>query len=214
MALTLPFFFAYFPLGIAFGMLAVGIGLSPVATTVMSLCVYGGAVQFLALSVLASGGGALELAVTTFPVAFRNAFYGLSLFEQYRAPLLARSYLIFGLVDSTYFIATRESGRTTKFYLVVTALCHLYWVAGTAVGAAIGGHIPTIPGLSFILPALFTAASVDALLEARSFSPLFIALCGAAIGWLIAPGQLLLVAIVLATAVIGFDVRRKGVANG
>ena len=205
MKITLPVFLAHFPIGIVFGVLFVNLGLPWFYAPLMSLLVYAGAVQFLALGIIAVHGSYLNILLATAFVALRNAFYGISVFDQYRTSIAKKSYLIFGLVDATYSMVTAEPDKKTGFYLGITALNHLYWVGGTFVGALFGNIVPTIPGLEFALTAFFTVLTVDALLAAKSIKPLIVAGIAAAIAFLIAPSQMLFVAILCSVAWFAFE---------
>jgi predicted branched-subunit amino acid permease len=76
--LTLPVMFGYLPLGAAFGILAIELGIPAWAALLMSLAIYAGAGQFLAVALLAAGAGLVEvtvasLAVVTLHLWRRNA---------------------------------------------------------------------------------------------------------------------------------------------
>lgn len=57
--------FGYLPLGAAFGILAIELGMPWWAALLMSLFIYAGAGQFLAVALLAAGAGLVEVAVAT-----------------------------------------------------------------------------------------------------------------------------------------------------
>ena len=61
-----PICLGYIPIGLAFGVLVQKIGLSPVQIGLMSLLVFAGSAQFIAVSMLASGASAASIIATTF----------------------------------------------------------------------------------------------------------------------------------------------------
>ena len=50
----------------------------------MSLFVYAGSMQYVAVSLLASGAGLLTAALTAFVVNARHLFYGISMVDTYK----------------------------------------------------------------------------------------------------------------------------------
>ncbi|WP_311946981.1 AzlC family ABC transporter permease [Halomonas piscis] len=62
---TLPVMFGYLPLGAAFGIVAIEVGIPWYAVAAMSIIIYAGAGQFLATTLLAAGAGLTEVAVAT-----------------------------------------------------------------------------------------------------------------------------------------------------
>ncbi len=82
---TVPVFLGYIPLGMAFGFLLDGAGYHWIYAFLMSLLVYAGSGQFLAVALLAAGGAGLtEFVIATLLLNLRHAFYGLSLLENFR----------------------------------------------------------------------------------------------------------------------------------
>ena len=60
---TLPIFFGFLPLGIAFGILFQELGYPWYFATLMGICVYAGAAQFMAVGMLGAGVGLFEIAI-------------------------------------------------------------------------------------------------------------------------------------------------------
>ena len=63
---SIPVIFGYFPIGFAFGILAVNAGMNILETFLMSLLVYAGSAQLIAVGLLESQAGLLTLTFTTF----------------------------------------------------------------------------------------------------------------------------------------------------
>ena len=105
----------------------------------------------------ASLGGVLFVVLC---VNLRYSLYGLSLLETFRgAGFWTRLYLIAGITDETYALETAcklPAERKRRYCLFLTALDHLYWVAGVTAGALAGAALP-IPskGIDFAMTALF-----------------------------------------------------------
>lgn len=194
-----PIFFAYFPLGIVFGILFNHLGFNWVYAPIMSLLVYAGSVQFVALSFLMSHGSLVSMLVATLFVALRNSFYGLAFLERYDTKWYKKLFLIYGMVDATYALLVTHNDlpkkQDEKFCLYLTFLIMFYWVSGTFVGALFSQWLPQIPGLGFVLPCFFMVLVVEQYLKLRTFKPFFMAIIAAIIAFLIYPQQFLLLAI-------------------
>lgn len=89
---TIPVMAGYISLGIAFGLLLQSIGYGPVWAFLMSLCIYAGSAQFLAVELLAAGATLTHVALLTFLLNFRHFFYGLSMLEKYRGSGKRKAY--------------------------------------------------------------------------------------------------------------------------
>jgi 4-azaleucine resistance transporter AzlC len=176
---SIAVFFCYFPLGMIFGALFVEQGHSWVLAPLYSLFVFAGAIQFLALTFVATSGSLLMLALAIIPISLRNIFYGLSMVERYRNihPLL-RFYLAIGLVDATYSLITLgpkfEPKDDARYITAMTIINHAYWVIGTLFGAFLGTMIDLPKGLEFSLAAFFMATSVEQYMKSRDLIPVFI----------------------------------------
>lgn len=75
---TIPVFLGYIPLGMAFGFLLYGAGYHWIYAFLMSLFIYAGSGQFLAVALLAAGAELTEFVVATLLLNLRHSFYGLS----------------------------------------------------------------------------------------------------------------------------------------
>lgn len=163
---TVPVLAGYLSLGIAFGLLLQSIGYGPGWAFIMSLLVYAGSAQFLAVELLAAGSTLLQVALLTFLINFRHLFYGLSMIERYRGTGIRKAYLIFGLTDETYALLTGfkvpEGMRDRDFYFAITIMHHCYWICGSVIGAAAGSVIPfDTTGIDFVMTALFAILVVE-----------------------------------------------------
>lgn len=163
---TIPVLAGYLSLGIAFGLLLQSIGYGPIWAFLMSLFIYAGSAQFLAVELLAAGATFVHVALLTFLLNFRHLFYGLSMIEKYRGTGIRKIYLIFGLTDETYALLTGyktpEGLRDTDYYLAVTLMNQFYWILGCVIGSVTGSIIPfDTTGIDFAMTALFAVLVVE-----------------------------------------------------
>jgi len=218
---TIPVLLGYTTLGAAFGLLLVNAGLPWWLAPLMSVVVYAGAAQFIAIGLLAAGRGILEIALLALAINARHAVYGLSLLGRYERCRRWRPYLVFGLTDETYgLLATIEPPRGSEerereaFYAAVTLLDQLYWVAGTVAGTVVGLAARDAAGfdtrgLDFALTALFVVLLVEQVRAVRRPEPYLAAAAATALAFVaFGPERLLIAAILLSIAGIAALRRR------
>lgn len=165
---SLPIVMGYFPIAFSFGVAATRSGFSAVEAVALSLVIYAGASQFLALALLTSGAPVLVSAFTLIAMNLRHVLYGPSLMRaagKEGSTRLAWAWA-WGLTDEVFGQALGALARGRRFsesYMFGLGLgAYASWVAGTAVGAVAGGGAldgwPAVSaGLGFMLPALFLA---------------------------------------------------------
>lgn len=176
---TLPVLAGYLFLGTGFGILLSENGYGIGWAFFMSLFMYAGSAQYLAISLMASQASLAATAIATFLLNARHIFYGISLVDTYKGTGLKKGYLIFGLTDETYSLVTQNQppeGISPPFYcLLVTLLDHIYWVAGSVLGGILGKALPiSFEGVEFVLTALFVALFTEQWLSNKNHTPALI----------------------------------------
>lgn len=190
LAASIPIALGYLPIAFSFGIAAVQAGLRPVEAVALSLMVYAGASQFLALALLTSGAPILVAAGTLIAMNIRHVLYGPALLRAAGAAARTRTAWAWGagLTDEVFAAALGRLARGEPFSEAAAgglALgAYAAWVLGTALGAAAGGGalaaLPLVEaGLSFMLPALFFALLLS-ILTREALPAIFVA-AGAAI---------------------------------
>jgi 4-azaleucine resistance transporter AzlC len=165
---SLPVALGYFPIAFSFGVAATRAGFSAVEAFALSLIIYAGASQFLALALLASGAPVLVSAFTLIAMNLRHVLYGPALMKAAGRDASTRHAWAwaFGLTDEVFGQALGALARGQRFsesYMFGLGLgAYASWLAGTAAGAVAGGGAldgwPAFSaGLGFMLPALFLA---------------------------------------------------------
>lgn len=163
---TIPVLTGYLCLGFAYGLLMVSQGFAPFWAILMSLVVFGGSIQFLAVTLLSSAFAPLSAFLLSFMVNARHIFYGLSMLDKYRTAGPARPALISLLTDETFSVVSATEppqGVSHRGYcLWVSVLDYGYWVAGTALGAFCGNFLTLdTTGMDFALTALFVVLFME-----------------------------------------------------
>ena len=157
---TLPVLTGYLFLGAGFGiLLAEKTDKGFLWALLMSVFMFAGSGQYLAVDLLAQGAGLLSAALATFLVNARHIFYGVSLLDVYKGAK-GMPYMVFGLTDETYSLVTQnqppEGMSRHKYCFLVTMFDHIYWIAGCCIGFLAGDLIPiSYEGVEFVLTALF-----------------------------------------------------------
>ena len=208
---TLPVLSGYVVLGTGFGILLQSKGFGLPWALAMSVFIYAGSMQYLAVDLLAGGAGLIAAALTTLMVNARHLFYGISMIGKYKDTGWRKPYLIFGLTDETYSLncAAEESA---DYYFLVSAFNQLYWVAGSALGAVLGTVLPfSTEGIDFSLTALFVTVFVEQWRSTRDHIPALIGV-GASVGCLAVFGadNFLIPAMFIITAALALYRAKEG----
>ena len=163
---SLPIFAGYGFLGLAYGILMSVNGFSPFFTFMMSLLVFGGSAQIVAVDLLTKPFDPINAFVITFMLCARHIFYGISMLEKYRKIGIKKLYMVFGLVDETFSInysATPPDDVDKGWFMFfVTAFNHLYWLIGSTLGALFGTLINfSTEGIDFVMTSMFTIIFIE-----------------------------------------------------
>ena len=178
---TVPVMTGYVFLGFGFGIVMHQIGYGVLWSAAMSIFIYAGSMQYMAVSLLTGGAGLVTAALTTFVVNARHLFYGISMVDTYKGAGRKKPYLIFALTDETYSLVSAPGlpqGKDRQLYcLLVSALDHSYWVTGCALGSLLGSVLPVnFEGIDFALTALFVTVFVEQWLSHKNHLPALIGL--------------------------------------
>jgi 4-azaleucine resistance transporter AzlC len=155
-----PICLGYIPIGVAFGVLAQKAGFTPVETGFMSLFVFAGSSQFIAVSMFSAGAGAASIIATAFVVNLRHLLMSstLSLFlnRSGRKKLFAFAY---GITDESFAVnlSKFKSGEwDINRALVVNFSANIMWIVSTVAGGYGGQFIkPHSFGMDYALIAMF-----------------------------------------------------------
>ncbi|MGN0570017.1 MAG: AzlC family ABC transporter permease [Candidatus Fimenecus sp.] len=177
---TLPVLTGYLFIGIAFGVMFADKGYNFIWAGIMSILVYAGSGQYLAVNFFAPGVSLFQVVFMTFMVNIRHIFYGLSLLDRFKTAGKKKPYLIFSLTDETYSLyfltKTPEGVDEGKFLFSIALLDHSYWVLGSIIGSLAGSLIPfNSKGIDFAMTALFIVIFVEQWLDGKNRFP---AVCG------------------------------------
>jgi len=157
---ALPIVLGYLPVRIAFGILAQKAGLNAFEGGLMSLLVYAGASQFIAVEMILKGITWFPIVLTTFFINLRHLLMSstFSLFFN-KNSLRALGLLSAQLTDESFAVAMSDTSKISNrpiYLLGLHMTSHLAWISGSVGGAFFGSLIDHREyGLPFALPALF-----------------------------------------------------------
>ncbi|WP_428023966.1 AzlC family ABC transporter permease [Arcobacter sp.] len=214
---SIPVMMGYCVLGFAFGLLITSFNYPWYLAFLMSIFIYAGALQFLAIGFFSSKLGLIDIFITSIFVNIRQSFYGLSMLKKFKKSGKLKPYLIFGLTDETYALLTsiKDDEQLNKkyYYLYLSALNQFYWVFGTLVGAIFGSNISfDTKGLDFSLTALFIILAIEQYKANRNFTPFIIGAITSILAILLVPiDNMLIFAIVC--SLLGMFILKKRLNN-
>lgn len=188
---TIPVMTGYLVLGFGFGLVMKAAGFGILHAFAMSLLIYAGSMQYVAVGLLTGGASLITVAVTTLMVNARHLFYGISMLSKYKNVGKRKPYLIFALTDETYSLVCGDTPhipetQKNNYYLLVSLFDHLYWVAGSVIGAVAGALLQfNSEGVDFALTALFVTVFLEQWLSVKDHFPAIIGLAASVICLLI-----------------------------
>ena len=162
---SIPVMTGYIVLGIGFGMLLQTRGYGVLWALAMSIFIFAGSMQYVAIDLITGGVSLITTALTTLAVNARHLFYGISMVDKYKVQ--KRKYFLFWtLTDETYSLVCSDepekTGNPSAYYFYVSLFDYSYWVLGSVLGALLGEVIPfSMEGIDFSLTALFLTVFVE-----------------------------------------------------
>ncbi|TQF70106.1 AzlC family ABC transporter permease [Pseudoalteromonas luteoviolacea] len=160
----LPLNLAVLPWGILCGSLAIQNGFSALEAQLMSLLVFAGSAQLVAIELMAKDVSFVTLVITTFIISARHLLYGLSIRNKMiDKPLKWRGPIAFFLTDELFAFSHHHRAYQGKlrlvYALVAGASFYLAWNLWTFFGIVAGQYLPDLTnlGLDFAIAAIFIA---------------------------------------------------------
>jgi 4-azaleucine resistance transporter AzlC len=205
---TVPVLLGYLSIGVAFGLLFENAGYNFIWAFFMSLVVYAGAMQFIAVSFFYGGIGLIQIAVMTLLVNIRHIFYGLSFLDRFSDMGKKKWYMAFALTDETYSLLCGTKAPSDvdekKFFFSVAFLNQSYWVLGSVIGSFAGSLITfDTTGMDFAMTALFIVIFLEQWKAYSTHIPALIGLgCTVLALLIVGPDNLVIPAMILIVAAL------------
>ena len=169
---TIPIFTGFWFLGMAYGIYMNASGFSFIYPLCMSLLIYGGSLEFVAVEMLLSPFAPLQTFIMTLLIQARHLFYGLSMLDKFKGLGWKKYYLIFGMCDETFSINCSakipDDIDRGWFYFWITLLNQFYWSAAATTGGIIGSLLKIdTSGISFVMTAMFVVIFLEQWLKEK-----------------------------------------------
>jgi len=162
-----PLMIPVVPFGLIFGILAIDIGFSPLATMGMSLIIFGGASQIVLLQLFSGGASSLVIISSVGAVNSRHLLYGAVVSEHVSdLKLIWKIIISYFLIDQAFARSNeyfkKNNDKNKYFHLIGGGVtCWVIWQSTTFLGIILGAAIPEKLGLSFAVPLTFLALLVN-----------------------------------------------------
>lgn len=173
---TLPVFFGYIAIGIPLGLMVVNAGYAWWLAPIMSILMFAGAGEYMAIGFYTSGATLGTIALAELLINIRHIFYGLSLFTKFKKIGRWLPVMIFTLTDETYSLLTMtdapEDADKGSYFATIALLDYSYWITGTIIGAVAGTLIPfSFEGVDFALTSLFAVLLISQIEKSHDALP-------------------------------------------
>jgi 4-azaleucine resistance transporter AzlC len=169
---ALPIVLGYLPVGMAFGVVARKVGLTTFEAGLMSVLVYAGASQFVAIEMISKGISWFPIVIATFFINLWHLLMSSTLSLYFKKSRLRTLSLLSGqLTDESFARAMSNTSKISNrpsylFGLQMTS--QIAWIAGSVVGALSGKLIDQKEyGIPFALSSLFICLLVIQIKKAR-----------------------------------------------
>ncbi len=214
-----PICLGYFPIGLSLGVLAQKSGLAPWQVAAMSLIVFAGGSQFIAVAMLQTKASPPAIVATTFMVNLRHLLMSSSLSLHLGGA--GRRFLAlfaYGVTDESFAVNIARFGSgnwSRRSALVLNQAANATWFVSTVTGSFCGQFIPAGSfGIDYALTAMFIC-----LLTFQLKNRLFVAtaLTSATLSvllYLALPGNAYIIAASCLAATAGFVIKRRLAARG
>lgn len=209
-----PICLGFFPIGLAFGVLAQKAGLGAWEVALMSTFVFAGGSQFIAVAMLQAGVPALPIIATTFMVNLRHFLMSSSLAIHLRgAGGRFLALYAYGVTDESFAVNMgrfREGGWERWRALVVNHATNLTWILCTVAGTWVGQFIPPRAlGIDYALTAMFICLLIYQLRSRLAVVTAILAGIISALIYVTVPGNINVVIAAIGGATAGFLLKRR-----
>lgn len=204
---TIPIFFTYIFLGIAFGILMAKAGYSLLWSVASAVFIYAGSIQIAMVSLLTAGTPLPLLAMITFFVNARHAFYGIGLIDRFRKMGWRYPYMVVSLTDQTYSvfcsISDWEGLNENRAAFLIALFDHIYWITGCFLGSCAGQYLKLdTRGIEFSATAFFLVVVVNQWRQSASKRPILYGLFSALSCYLLFGSEYFVIPALMAVTVL------------
>lgn len=169
----IPIFLGYLSVSFAFGIFAVGAGLSIIEALLISMTNLTSAGQLAGVPIICSGGSFIELATSQLIINLRYSLMSVSLSQKLGTSvrLIDRFLISFGNTDEIFAVSASKRGTLgRKYFYGLILMPYIGWSGGTLLGAIAGNILPeiVISALGIAIYGMFIAILVPEAKKRRS----------------------------------------------
>jgi 4-azaleucine resistance transporter AzlC len=208
-----PICLGFLPIGLSLGVLAQKAGLDPWQMALMSLIVFAGGSQFIAVAMIGSGASITAIVTTTFMVNLRHLLMSSALSMHFKG--VSKRFLAlfaYGVTDESFAVnmARFNHGGWHRYSaLVVNQITNATWFFSTIAGCYAGQFIPAGSfGIDYALTGMFICLLVFQLrCTVFALTALIAVLCSI-ISYLLLPGNAYVIVSSCMAATAGLVIKR------
>ncbi len=209
-----PICLGYFPIGLSLGVLAQKGGLSPWQVALMSIMVFAGGSQFIAVAMLGSGASIPAIVTTTFMVNLRHLLMSSAMAVHF--PGVSRRFLAlfaYGVTDESFavnMVRFNQGGWDRQSALALNQAGNFIWLVSTVAGVYVGVFIPAgALGIDYALTGMFICLLVFQLRGPVFVATALIAALCSVLAYLWLPGNAYVIVASCLAATAGFALKRS-----
>ncbi|WP_312654323.1 AzlC family ABC transporter permease [Proteiniclasticum sp.] len=162
---SFPIMTGYIPIAIAYGVIGIKAGLPAWVIIAMSVFIYAGASQFMAINLFTLGTAPLEMMIAVGVLNLRHVVMGMSFQNRINVSFTDRILTSLGLTDETFAFLSLDNDLNGSYAKGVMLGSYLSWVFGAAAGIVFGNILPDVisQGLEIAIYTLFITLLVSSL---------------------------------------------------
>ncbi|GFE59746.1 AzlC family ABC transporter permease [Geobacter sp. AOG2] len=209
-----PICLGYFPIGLSLGVLAQKGGLLPWQVALMSIAVFAGGSQFIAVAMLGSGASIPAIVTTTFMVNLRHLLMSSALAVHF--PGVSRRFLAlfaYGVTDESFavnMVRFSQGGWDRRSALALNQAGNFTWLVSTVAGVYVGEFIPAgTLGIDYALTGMFICLLVFQLRGPVFVATALMAAFCSVLAFLWLPGNAYVIVASIMAATAGFILKRS-----
>ena len=213
LAAAWPICLGYFPIGLSLGVLAQKGGLAPWQMAVMSILVFAGGSQFIAVAMLGAEASPVAIVSTVFMVNLRHLLMSSALSVHF--PNASRRFLAlfaYGITDESFAVnLTRfnQGGWNQYSALTLNYAANTIWIVSTVIGVYVGQLVPPgAAGVDYALTGMFICLLIYQLRGPIFTITALIAAAASVLAYLWLPGNAYVIISSCLAATIGLILKR------
>ena len=165
----IPLALATMTYGISYGIMAKELGFSSLETMLMSLFVYSGSVQLVALSMVKASAATISIFFTIALLNLRNILYGIVLSSYLGKKRTIRWILANNISDEQFILGMnffKKHGSSPLYYSILFGIIYLAWIVSSFIGMIASSQInPEKLGLDLAFPATLAIMFIPSLVD-------------------------------------------------